>query len=198
MKHITILLAFLITLSSPVAAQDFQKGYAAAQAGDFATALKEWKPLAEAGDADAQYNLALMYNNGDGVPQDYKQAIKWYRLAAEQGKAKAQYILATMYEYGEGVPQDYKEAVKWYKLSAEKGKDTAQFGLGLIYEEGGWGVLKDNIMAHMWYSVAASNGNKNVDTSRDILAKEMTPEAIQEAQAMARECMNSDYTKCGY
>ena len=82
-KHIAILLTLLMTLSSPLVAQDFQKGLAAAQAGDFATALKEWKPLAEAGDVDAQYNLGIMYDNGYGVPQDYAEAVKWYRLAAE-------------------------------------------------------------------------------------------------------------------
>ena len=60
-KHLTVILAFLMTLSSPVVAQDFQKGLAAAQAGDFATALQEWTPLAEAGDAAAQYNLGIMY-----------------------------------------------------------------------------------------------------------------------------------------
>ena len=60
MKHLSIILAFLVMLSAPVAAQDFQKGFAAAQAGDFATALQEWTPLAEAGDADAQYNLGIM------------------------------------------------------------------------------------------------------------------------------------------
>ena len=66
-KQITILLAFLMTLSSPVAAQDYQKGLAAAQAGDFATALQEWTPLAEAGYDVAQYNLGLVYEYGSGI-----------------------------------------------------------------------------------------------------------------------------------
>ena len=87
---ITLILLLQI-IAAPVTAQDFDKGVAAAQAGDFATALKEWKPLAEDGDSAAQYNLALMYNNGDGVPQDYKEAVKWYTLAAEQGVAVARY-----------------------------------------------------------------------------------------------------------
>ena len=160
-KHLTVILAFLMTLSSPVAAQDFQKGLAAAQAGDFATALKEWKPLAEAGDADAQYNLGVMYDNGEGVPQDYAEAVKWYRLAAEQGYAKAQTNLGFMYEKGQG-------------------------------------VLQDNATAHMWYNVGAANGNELGGTNRDNLASKMTPAAIEKAQAMARECMNSGYTKCGY
>ena len=160
-KHIAILLTLLMTLSSPLVAQDFQKGLAAAQAGDFATALKEWKPLAEAGDVDAQYNLGIMYDNGYGVPQDYAEAVKWYRLAAEQGYAKAQYNLGTMYEYGNG-------------------------------------VLQDNTMAHMWYNIASANGDDESGEWRDEIAKKMTTAAIEKAQAMARECMNSGYTKCGY
>ena len=89
MKHITILLAFLITLSSPVAAQDFQKGYDAAQAGDFATALQEWAPLAEAGDAAAQINLGVMYAYGNGVLQDNVMAHMWYNIASANGASKA-------------------------------------------------------------------------------------------------------------
>ena len=62
-----------------------------------------------------------MYDNGQGVPQDYAEAVKWYRLAAEQGDVAAQYNLGIMYDNGDGVPQDYKEAVKWYRLAAEQG-----------------------------------------------------------------------------
>ena len=69
---------------------DLQKGFDAAQRGDYATALREWKPLAEQGNARAQYNLGYMYDKGQGVPQNYKTAVKWYRLAAEQGNARAQ------------------------------------------------------------------------------------------------------------
>ena len=95
LKHLTIMLAFLMALFSPVVAQDFQKGFAAYKAGDYATALQEWTPLAEAGDEVAQYNLGIMYENGEGVPQDYKEAVKWYRLAAEQGYAMLNTILVS-------------------------------------------------------------------------------------------------------
>ena len=157
MKHITIILAFLITLSSPIAAQDFQKGYDAAQAGDFATALQEWAPLAEAGDASAQINLGFMYINGRGVPQDYKEAVKWYKLAAEQGFANAQYNLAKMYENGKGAPQDYAEAVKWWRLAAEQGFADAQYNLGNMYRQG-QGVPQDYKEAVKWYKLAAEQG----------------------------------------
>jgi hypothetical protein len=80
---------------------DFQKGYTAYKSGDYATALREWEPLAKQGNAFAQYNLGLMYDKGRGVPQDYKTAVKWYRLAAEQGNAVAQE------RYGELVLQDF-------------------------------------------------------------------------------------------
>ena len=136
MKHITILLALLMTVSSPVSAQDFDKGFAAAQAGDYATALQEWTPLAEQGDAHAQYNLGVMYSDGQGVIQDYKEAVKWYKLAAEQGFANAQYNLAKMYENGKGAPQDYAEAVKWWRLAAEQGFADAQYNLGNMYRQG--------------------------------------------------------------
>ena len=76
--------------------QDWQKGLAAAQSGDFATALREWTPLAKQGNASAQYNLGLMYRNGWGVPQDDKTAMTWWKLAAEQGDATAQYNLGLM------------------------------------------------------------------------------------------------------
>ncbi len=105
---------------------DFQKGLAAARSGDFANALRECKPLAEQGDADAQNNLGVMYDKGIGVPQNHKTAVKWYRLAAEQGDARAQYNLGVMYDNGKGVPQDDKTAVKWWTLAAEQGHTLAQ------------------------------------------------------------------------
>ena len=75
-----------MALSSPVAAQDYDKGYTAYQADDFATALQEWKPLAEAGDANVQAILGIRYYIGQGKPQDYAEAMKWFRLAADEGK----------------------------------------------------------------------------------------------------------------
>ena len=116
----TLLLA--ITLSSTVFADDFDDGDAAYEKGDYKTAMRLWKPLAEQGHAYAQYNLGLMYRNGKGVPEDYKQAVKWYRLAAEQGDADAQYSLGIRYDKGEGVPEDDKQAVKWYRLASEQAR----------------------------------------------------------------------------
>ena len=104
---------------------DFYKGLAAAQSGDYATALREWKPLAEQGTAFAQYNLGLMYHNGQGVPQDYETAVKWFRLAAEQGDAIAQYNLGLMYALGNGVIQDNVYAHMWWNIAASSGNKMA-------------------------------------------------------------------------
>ena len=122
------LIALTLTLFSAtvVWSQDFKKGLEAADRGDFATALREWTPLAEQGDAVAQYNLGLMYANGEGVLQDYAMALKWYTLAAEQGDADAQFGLALIYEYGkQGVPMDWKAAEKWLTLAVEQGYANA-------------------------------------------------------------------------
>jgi len=87
--------------------------------------------------------------------------------------------------------------VKWYRLAAEQGRASAQVNLGAMYGRG-QGTLQDNVTAHMWSNIGAANGEELGGTNRDKIAKRMTPAAIEKAQAMARECMNSGYTKCGY
>jgi len=104
----------------------FDEGVAAYNRGDYATAVEEWLPIAEQGDADAQSNLGFMYHNGEGVPKDYAVAVRWYRLAAEQGHASAQYNLGIMYYNGEGVPQDYVQAHMWWNLAASKGNENGR------------------------------------------------------------------------
>ena len=76
-----------------------------------------------------QYNLGLMYANGEGVKQDYFKAVEWIQKAAEQGNAEAQNKLGFMYEKGQGVEQDYIKAVEWYQRAAEQGHAEAQFNL---------------------------------------------------------------------
>ena len=182
-------------MSFPSLGADFEKGVAAAQTGDFATALREWTPLAEQGSASAQYNLAVMYDNGWGVLQDDNAAVKWYTLAAEQGHAKAQSNLGLMYDNGDGVLQDYKTAVKWYTLAAEQGHAKAQYNLGVSYYKGE-GVIKDDVYAHMWANIASSNGDEGGGKVRELVAEDMTPSQIGEAQTLARECVAKNYKNC--
>ncbi|HIJ92135.1 MAG TPA: sel1 repeat family protein, partial [Rhodospirillaceae bacterium] len=92
---------FVVVLGLSVPARaDFAAGFAAYQRGDYVAALREWRPLAERGNARAQSNLGVMYENGRGVAQDYAQAVRWYRKAAGQGFAHAQHGLGYMYENG--------------------------------------------------------------------------------------------------
>ena len=102
----------------------YEKGQNAYNSGDFATALKEFRPLAEQGDALAQYQLGLMYEKGEGVPQNDKTAVKWYRLAAEQGHSSAQTNLGTIYGTGKGVIQDFVYAHMWGNLGASNGNEV--------------------------------------------------------------------------
>lgn len=233
MSRITLALATVLSLSfSHVTAQDINKGIDAYKAGDYATAIKKWKPFAVLGDAtlqfnigtiyaskdafidydkalkwyrlsafqdfpNAQVNLGKMYEEGKGVPKDYATAVAWYTLAAEQELASAQYNLGQMYRKGNGVLKDLSETMKWYKLSAEQGFADAQNNIGAAYMLGE-GVLKDNITAHMWFNIASANGHKKAGGWRDELSALMTADAVQKATAMARECMNSNYKKCGW
>lgn len=106
------------------AAQDFDAGLAAAQAGDFSAALQEWVPLAEQGNAEAQLLLGVMFDKGQGVPQDDAEEVKWYRLAAEQGNALAQVNLGYVYDSGQGVPQDFVTAHMWFNVASASGQSA--------------------------------------------------------------------------
>jgi TPR repeat protein len=198
MNRLLILPVLLLTLllGNPAFSADFQKGLDAYDRGDYATALREWTPLAEQGKSVAQFNLGQMYRKGQGVRQNKKTAVKWYRLSAEQGDADAQTNLGVMYRKGHGVPQDDKTAVKWYRLAAVQGYSRARSNLGVMYDNG-YGVLQDYVRAHMWFNIAASSGiSKNASKNRDIVAKRMTPAQIADAQNLARECVRKKYKGC--
>ena len=119
-------LLFLCLSASAQTAEELNaKGAEYYSAGDYTKAVKYFRKAAEQGDAEAQYNLALSYYNGQGVTKSYPNAVKWYRKAAEQGDAKAQFNLALCYGKGDGVPKSYTEAVKWLKKAAAQGHSDA-------------------------------------------------------------------------
>ena len=152
------LVVLLPLLATPAYAQDIDKGLRAYHLGDFATALREWRPLAESGSAEAEYNLGILYEKGQGVPQDFVEAVKWYRKAVAQGYAAAQTNLGSLYWYGRGVPQDFAEAGRWYREAAEQGDAQARFNLGTMYENG-VEVPQDFAEAVRWYRKAAAQGH---------------------------------------
>ena len=165
---------------------DFKAGEDAYHSGNYATALREWQPLAEQGQAVAQYQLGLLYANGQGVTKDDAKARQWYEKAAVQGHAEAQVNLGILLMYARGGQQDYKMAVYYLRLSANQGNDLAQRRLGQMYERGD-GVPQDYVKAYMWYSLGAAHGMEAGARLRDALAKRMDPDQIAEAQKLARE-----------
>jgi TPR repeat protein len=157
MRRILAGLVLILMLTGGAAAGPFEDGVAAHERGDYATALRLWRPLAEQGTADAQYKLGVMYAKGRGFPQDYAEAAKWFRLAAEQGDADAQFNLGTMYNKGRGVPQDYVQAHMWFNLAASR------------------------------YPASEAEDRDLAVKNRDIAAYGMTPKVLAEAQKLARE-----------
>jgi TPR repeat protein len=136
---------------------DAEAGYAAYRKGDYESALRILRPLAESGEARAQFNLGVMYSEGQGVPQDYTEAGKWYGLSAWQGYAQAQYNLGLWYAQGEGGAQDYIRAHMWFNLAA------ASFPPSDILSR----------------SAAIKN--------RDTIASRMSSDQIAQAQRLARD-----------
>lgn len=112
-----LLLTFFIT--NPAFTADYQTGVDAVLRGDYATAFKQWDPLARQGDASPQFQLGWLYLKGYGVPQDNQTAVKWFKLAAVQGYAYAQSALGRMYQQGSGISQDYARAYMWFSIAAK-------------------------------------------------------------------------------
>ncbi len=110
-------------------ATPIEKAAAAYDKGNYAQTIKILKPLAVQGNANAQYFLGSMYENGQGVTQDYREAVKWYRQSAMQGDVNGQLALGAMYRNGIGVTKDHQEALKWYRLAAEQEVEPAKEAL---------------------------------------------------------------------
>ena len=150
-RIISVGLVLVLLVAFPATAQDFHKGMAAAELGDYATALNEWRPLAAKGHVSAQYNLGFIYEEGRGVPLDPIEATKWYRKAAGQGYAKAQRALGLKYEYGKGVPRHKILAHMWFGLSAANGdKFAARYRDGIAKRMTPAQVVKAQKLARDW------------------------------------------------
>ena len=148
--------------------------------------FKTVQQKAEQGDAEAQFNLGVMYTNGYGVWQDYAQAAAWFLKAAEHGDAKAQIALGYACAKGQGVPQDDAQALAWYRKAADQGDPDAQSNLGAMYADG-VGVSQDYVEALKWTDLAAVRAPG--DTQKvfaDRLARKMTPAQVAEAHRRAQ------------
>ena len=132
-------------------AASYQEGVDAYAKGNYAVALEKFKPLAEGGNALAQFNLGVMHRQGQGVAQDDKEAVAWWNKAAEQGHVEAQDNLGLRYARGQGVAQDWVQADKWFTIAASSGNETAMKNKKVVEihmppEK----VVEANVLAQEW------------------------------------------------
>ncbi|MSO68663.1 MAG: sel1 repeat family protein [Alphaproteobacteria bacterium] len=133
-------------------------GFALYSNGDFTGALEIWRPLAEAGDAQAQAWLGSLYANGEGVALDDREAFAWYLRSAEGGNAQAQANVGAFYAMAKGVEKNEAEAVRWFEKAAAQDDANAQFNLAVLYTKG-QGVAADKAKAAALYRRAAERGH---------------------------------------
>lgn len=139
-------------------------GLIAYQQGDYTTAFKEWQALAKQGNIQALHNIAILYENGQGVAQNDQLAQEWCQKAAEQGLAVAQSHLAFfLFEQ-----QHIEQAIIWWEKAAQQGNAEAQLQLGLLYYTG-QGVPQDNDTAADWFELAAEQGNAEASFNLGVL-----------------------------
>ena len=158
---------------------------------DYAEAARWYKLAVAQGVARSQVNLGLLYFEGQGVRQDYSETIRLFKLAAAPGKDTP----SSNYGIGVGTATDAIRAAAGEPELEGQDAARAKYNLGYMYFEG-VGVPQDYVRAHFWLNLAAATGLAAAVKSRDIVANEMTPQQIAEAQKMARECLASNYKKC--
>ena len=154
----TLCLTFAVLLGSEGMSwgAGFEKGIPAFIDWDPLTSMLEWQPLAEQGNADAQYKLGTIYDYW--VLRNNLILVKWCKLAAESENISAKIFLDSVHKKGKGVLQIYKTAVKWYRLAAEGVCAEAQFILSSMYFSGN-GVSKDRQIARKWWKFSAGRGH---------------------------------------
>ncbi len=145
-----------------------KEAFAAYKAGDFKKAYDTWLPLAEAGNAEAQFRVGRLYSFGESADKDGDKAVHWYKNAASLGHTIAMHNLAYILKVGEKVGRDVDEAIIYYTLAAESGYVISQFGLGITFA-----TLEDKYrnfsLAYKWLYIAMKNGHiEAMDTIRDL------------------------------
>ena len=161
------------------------KGVKAYEAGDYATALKEFLPLAKKGQVSAEAAVGQMYFEGKGVPADPKEAAKWLEPAATGGNARAQFLLGKLYLSGEGVTADPAKAASLSKAAADQGLAAAQVDICALYYQG-VGVPKDMTQAYLYATLAAQQGNEDGKNILELLTEDMKPDEIAKGDAAVR------------
>lgn len=169
-----------ILLATPAKAE-LDQGMKAFDRGDYATAFRELRGPAQAGNAAAQAKLGSLYMTGRGVKQDYAAAMRWLQQAADVSEPSAQTNIGVLYYEGDGVDRDFKQAASWFQKAADQGYADAQARLGTLYEYG-FGVPKDYAKAYFWFALAAKGGSKEAAVARDSVGNVMVPADVAAAK----------------
>jgi TPR repeat protein len=182
-KALAFSAAAALFLGASAASATVKAGVDAWQAGNFGAAIAEWRPLAEAGDADAQYNLGQAYKLGRGVPLDLRAAQGWYEKAARQGHPQAQAILGlVLFQNGQRAA-----AVPWLRKGADNGDPRAQYVLGTAMFNGDI-VAKDWPRAYALMLRAAAQGlpqaKANLDQMNNFIPLAQRQQGIAIAEQM--------------
>ena len=183
-------LAIAAALGASAAAGPLEDANDAYREKAYAKAAELWRPLAETGDAEAQYSLGTLYAEGKGVEQNDATAFLWFQRAANQGVAAAQYNLGASYATGAGIGKSDVDAARWFRRAADQGMAFAQLNLGLLYAAGN-GVPQDDVEAYKWLELAFAGlppGGPRMDVARamtDVSAK-MTRDQLIEAKQRQR------------
>ena len=152
-------LAVLAFAFAAAARAGFDEGEQAFKRRDFRTALSEFTPLADGGDARAQYYLGVMFVSGLGVARDEAKAADYLDRSAVQGNAQAQAILGAMHLQGRGVPKDEAKGADLIRRAADTGLANAQYWMGVLLVEGRGGLPKDPATAAQWFKAAADQNH---------------------------------------
>lgn len=126
--------------------------------GKYLAALNTYLKYPEKLNAEQCFRLGRMYQNAQGVSQNYPEAVRWYEKAAEKGHALAMNDLGFMYKEGQGVTPNFTKARIWYQKAAEKGEARAMNNMGVLYRNG-LGVAQSDSAAFSWYQKAAEKGD---------------------------------------
>jgi hypothetical protein len=163
-----------------------EAGLAAVKRQDYTAAISYFTPLAEAGNAEAEHNLAMLYRDGKGVKKNLATSAAWFRRAAEQGLSDAQFYLGYLYDKGEGVRQSQHYAAVWYRKAAEQGHGLAQINLGVSYAAGN-GVPQDLEQAYIWFHLAAAQGYKAALENKGLIKETLQEQGWDKARLDALE-----------
>jgi TPR repeat protein len=167
---------------------NFEAGIAAYQSNDLPLAYKSFLAAAKEGDADSQFNVALMYERGIGIGKDEKEAVAWYGKAASQGSAAAQFNLGVLYENGRGTEIDFAKANEFYRRASVQGDALAIGNLGMLYVRG-QGVKENKIAGAALLLMSATLDRSPENHAKKNLAGTpgLTSEMVVAAQALSGE-----------